>query len=153
MRFWIIAGGRFRRGPEADLYAFYADRLRPKPELREVEDRKKSDVPARVRREGDMMADLLPKGGYVVALDERGKALSSEDFAAFLTELQDRGVGDISFLIGGADGLDAGLRDRADRLLSFGPATWPHLLVRGLLAEQLYRAQSIQAGHPYHRAG
>jgi 23S rRNA (pseudouridine1915-N3)-methyltransferase len=87
-----------------------------------------------------------------VALDERGKALPSEAFAAKIGDWRDRGAGDLAFLIGGADGHGDAVRARADFLLAFGPMTWPHMLVRGMLAEQLYRAQQILAGHPYHRS-
>ncbi len=87
-----------------------------------------------------------------VLLDERGKNLASEEFAAILGRWRDEGVREARFLIGAADGHDEGLRHEADLLLAFGKATWPHLLARAMLAEQLYRATSILAGHPYHRA-
>ena len=86
-----------------------------------------------------------------MALDERGRSLSSAAFADYLGRRRDEGVADLAFVIGGADGLAERVRSRADLVLSLGAPTWPHLLVRGLLAEQLYRAQSILAGHPYHR--
>jgi 23S rRNA (pseudouridine1915-N3)-methyltransferase len=88
-----------------------------------------------------------------VLLDERGKQLSSEDFAALLGRWRDEGVREARFLIGAADGHGEAARTRADLLLGFGPMTWPHLLVRAMLAEQLWRATSILAGHPYHRSG
>jgi 23S rRNA (pseudouridine1915-N3)-methyltransferase len=93
----------------------------------------------------------LPKGARLIALDERGKTLASGDFAALLGRWRDEGLGELAFAIGGAGGLDASLREAAALTLSFGPMTWPHLLTRALLAEQLYRAQSILTGHPYHR--
>ena len=87
----------------------------------------------------------------IVALDERGKDLSSRQLADRIAGWRDDGIRDIVFLIGGADGLDGRVRERADLLLSFGRVTWPHMLMRGMLAEQIYRAQCILAGHPYHR--
>jgi 23S rRNA (pseudouridine1915-N3)-methyltransferase len=100
------------------------------------------------------MAALPAKAGglVVVALDERGKALASEAFARRIAGWRDGGAQDLAFLIGGADGHAPAVRERADFLLSLGPMTWPHLMVRAMLAEQLYRAQQILAGHPYHRA-
>lgn len=105
----------------------------------------------RKQREGERLIAAVPTGARVVALDERGKSLDSPAFAALLKRWQDEGVGDLAFVIGGAEGLSGALLARADLTLSFGPMTWPHLLVRVLLAEQLYRAQCILDGHPYHR--
>jgi 23S rRNA (pseudouridine1915-N3)-methyltransferase len=99
-----------------------------------------------------LLADAVPKGATIIVLDQRGKTLSSEDFATRLGRWQDEGVGDLAFIIGGADGLDPAWRQRAALVLSLGAMTWPHVLARVMLAEQLYRAQSILAGHPYHRA-
>ena len=104
------------------------------------------------RQEAELLLAAVPAGAIVVALDERGKALPSEAFAARIGDWRDRGAGDLAFLIGGADGHGDAVRARADFLLAFGPMTWPHMLVRGMLAEQLYRAQQILAGHPYHRS-
>jgi 23S rRNA (pseudouridine1915-N3)-methyltransferase len=94
----------------------------------------------------------VPKGAVKVALDSQGVALSSEALADRLRAWRDGGASDLAFLIGGAGGLDPAVREAADLVLSLGPMTWPHILVRALLAEQLYRAQTILAGHPYHRA-
>ena len=94
----------------------------------------------------------VPQGARLVALDERGKNLDSPAFAALMGRWQDDGLGDLAFAIGGPDGLSPAVLERADLTLSLGPMTWPHLLVRVLLVEQLYRAQSILDGHPYHRA-
>ncbi len=98
-------------------------------------------------------APPLPANGVLVALDERGKALSSTELAQALDSWRDCGKREARFSIGGADGHSGADRSAADMLLSFGPATWPHLLVRAMLAEQLYRATSILANHPYHREG
>jgi len=107
------------------------------------------------KREGELLLAALTatKAGRQIAvvLDERGKNLSSRDFAAKIGAWRDDGVAEIVFVIGGADGHDDAVRNRADLLLSLGALTWPHQLVRVLLAEQIYRAQQILAGHPYHR--
>ncbi len=101
---------------------------------------------------GGRVADLIPPA-KIVALDESGEALTSVAFAKLLEGWRDSGVREVRFLIGAADGLCEAERASADRLLSFGSATWPHLMVRAMLAEQLYRATTIVAGHPYHREG
>lgn len=102
--------------------------------------------------EGAALLRQAPEGSHLCALDERGEALSSPAFAALLARLRDEGARDLCLLIGGADGLDPGLRDRARHRMSLGPMVWPHMLVRAMLAEQLYRAATILAGSPYHRA-
>ena len=94
-----------------------------------------------------------PPGTVSIVLDERGKALSSTELAKMLERWRDGGKREARFLIGAADGHDGAERENADLLLSFGPATWPHLLARAMLAEQLFRATSILANHPYHREG
>lgn len=138
-------------GPERDLFDLYAARLSLKPEMREVEE-KRNLPPAKLKaREGELLLGALPDGALVVALDERGKRLGSKDFAQKLGQWQDEGARDVAFVIGGADGLDACVLDRANLVLSLGAMTWPHMLVRGLIAEQIYRANAILSGHPYHR--
>jgi 23S rRNA (pseudouridine1915-N3)-methyltransferase len=114
----------------------------------EVEDRRGGGMAT----EAALLARAVPAGALTVALDERGRALSSPDFAVRLAGWRDGGTAEVAFLIGGADGLDAALRDGAGFALSFGPMVWPHALVRVMLAEQLYRAATILAGGPYHRA-
>ena len=104
------------------------------------------------RREGEALLASVPRGAFAVALDPGGHVPGSEAFAASLTSWSGTGK-PLCFLIGGAEGLDAAVLARADSILSLGPLTWPHMLVRAMLAEQLYRAQSIAAGHPYHRGG
>jgi 23S rRNA (pseudouridine1915-N3)-methyltransferase len=155
VRIVIVAVGRAKAGPARALYEEYQSRLRPAPELIEVEERRPLPAAALKRREGELIeAALARRSGrrIVVALDERGRALASRPFAEALASWRGRGFDEAAFLIGGADGLDEPLREAAGLVLSLGPMTWPHLLVRGLLAEQLYRAQQIAAGHPYHRA-
>ncbi|MBN2907790.1 MAG: 23S rRNA (pseudouridine(1915)-N(3))-methyltransferase RlmH [Rhodobacteraceae bacterium] len=156
MRLHICAVGRLRAGPEQALIQDYTTRfdrtgralaLGPLS-LIEVEDRKGGGKAAEAR----LLERALPAGALVCALDERGKTLSSPDFAAMLARWRDAGRSDAAFVIGGADGLDPTLRDRADATLSFGKMVWPHMLVRVMLSEQLYRAASILAGGPYHRA-
>ena len=102
-------------------------------------------------REGRLLLQAIPDTARIFALDARGKTLDSEGFAGLLSKTAESGVAELAFLIGGADGFDPAVTERADRLLSLGPMTWPHMLVRAMLAEQLFRAQSILTGHPYHR--
>ncbi|MBP2315181.1 23S rRNA (pseudouridine(1915)-N(3))-methyltransferase RlmH [Azospirillum soli] len=152
MRLWLAAVGRARVGPARDLFEEYAGRLSWPLTLREVEVKKRLPPDEMKRQEAELLLAAIPQGSVVVALDERGKALSSEAFAAKMGAWRDQGVADIAFLIGGADGHGDAVRARADLLLALGPMTWPHMLVRGMLTEQIYRAQQILAGHPYHRA-
>ena len=136
----IISRGKIGRSPEAELTERYLKRIAWPTRMTELPDRGGS-LPERAAN------------AITVVLDERGKALSSMDFAHKLEGWRDTGRRETRFLIGAADGHDERLRDSADLLLSFGPATWPHLLVRAMLAEQLFRATSILANHPYHREG
>ncbi len=101
--------------------------------------------------EAALLEKAIPSGALVCCLDERGKVMSSPDFADQLGQWRDNGRQDVAFVIGGADGIDPAVRERADALLSFGKMVWPHMLVRVMLSEQLYRAASILAGAPYHR--
>ncbi len=150
MRIFIAAVGRARAGGARTLYEEYISRLPWQVTLREVEEKRKLPPPERKAREAELLLGTLPAGAVAVALDEGGKVLSSRAFAGRMGSWRDEGR-DVAFLIGGADGLDAQVPRRADLTLSLGPMTWPHLLVRVLLVEQLYRAHSILAGHPYHR--
>ena len=147
----VIAVGRSRGGPEAELFARYGARVRPALELSEIADGKGAPVEIK-RREGEALLAALPAHAFVIALDLGGEILDSATFAArlegWLTLSRP-----IRFLIGGAEGLDQAVIARADFVLSLGRLTWPHLLARAMLAEQIYRARSIAAGHPYHRAG
>ncbi len=156
MRLHICAVGRMRAGPERALYDDYilrADRtgralgLGPTT-LHEVEDKKGGGRAA----EAALLERALPDGAVRVALDERGRTLTSPKFASRLAEWRDAGRGDLAFVIGGADGIDAALRGTMDFSLSFGTMVWPHMLARVMLAEQIYRATTILAGGPYHRA-
>jgi len=136
----IVARGKIGRSPEAELVDRYLKRIVWPTKVTELPDR----------------GGLLPQpadNAITVVLDERGKALSSMEFAKKLEGWRDTGRRETRFLIGAADGHEEELRGTAELLLSFGPATWPHMLVRSMLAEQLFRATSIIAGHPYHREG
>ena len=150
MRFHIIAVGRLRRGVEGDLFEHFQGRIRWPLDIHEIDDRK-SGTDGRKAREGKSILAAIPDDAIVATLDEKGRDLGSEDLAARIGDWRDSGIRDMAFVIGGADGLAEDVRRRADLVLAFGRATWPHLLVRGMLAEQLYRAQQILSGHPYHR--
>ena len=152
MRITLLAVGRAKGDATAALFDGYAKRLRWPLRLQEVEERNPLPTEQRKAREGERLLAALPKGARLVALDAGGKSFDSEAFAAQLGRWQDEGLGDLAFVIGGADGLAPAVLERAELTLSLGAMTWPHLLVRVLLAEQLFRAQSILDGHPYHRA-
>ncbi|WP_054301930.1 23S rRNA (pseudouridine(1915)-N(3))-methyltransferase RlmH [Gemmobacter sp. LW-1] len=156
MRVHLCAVGRLRAGPERNLIDDYTTRfdrtgralaLGPFTE-HEVEDRKGGGMEA----EAALLERALPSGALLVTLDERGKLLSSPEFADHLAKWRDGGRQDVAFVIGGADGIAPALRARADFSISFGKMVWPHMLVRVMLTEQLYRAASILSGAPYHRA-
>jgi len=151
MRLTLAAVGRARPGPETELFRQYARRLTPALTLREVEERRPLPADRLKAREAELLLGVLPAGAVAVALDERGATMESRKFADRLRGWRDSGTSEVVFLIGGADGHGAAVRERADLLLSLGAMTWPHMLVRALLAEQLWRAQAILAGHPYHR--
>lgn len=151
MRIAIVAVGRAKSGPARDLYDVYAKRLRWPVTLREVEESRALPAALLQRREGDRLLKAVPNDALIIALDERGKVVSSAEFAQLISGWRDKGIGDLAFLIGGAGGLSEAARRRADFILSLGRMTWPHLLVRTLLLEQLYRARCILQGHPYHR--
>lgn len=155
MKLHICAVGRLRTGPERDLLDDYLTRfdrtgralgLGPAT-VHEVEDKKGGGMAA----EADLLRRALPKGAVICALDERGKLMSSPDFADKIAAWRDAGRSDLAFIIGGADGIDPALRAQADFSLSFGKMVWPHMMVRVMLSEQIYRAASILAGGPYHR--
>ena len=155
MRIDLIAVGRLRGGPEAALTDDYLSRFArtgrslglPPVTLTEIDDRKGGGMAG----EGALIARAVPAAAALVVLDERGEQLTSPDFAARLAGWRDAGR-DVALAIGGADGLDPALRARADLAISLGRMVWPHMLVRVMLAEQLYRAATILAGSPYHRA-
>lgn len=144
--------GRIKHDASQNLIEAYRERLPWPVTIREVEDRKAGGSTAeRKCREADLLLSALPKGAIVVAMDEQGKSLTSRAFANQLAQWRDNGEQEIAFVIGGADGLDRVVLDRARLSLSLSAMTWPHLLARVMLLEQLYRAWSLQTGHPYHR--
>lgn len=155
MRILIAAVGRLRTGPEADLTDDYLTRATNAGRgvgfgpctLSEVEAQTSGD-PA---READLLSRAIPKGALRIALDERGDPWTSRAFGRKLAAWRDQGLPAAAFLIGGPNGLAPDLRDAAEARLAFGPQTWPHRLVRVMLAEQIYRAISIETGSPYHR--
>jgi 23S rRNA (pseudouridine1915-N3)-methyltransferase len=151
MRFVIVAVGRGGKGPGQALLAAFARRRAPPIDLKEVEERRPMTPAERKPREAEKLLAAVPPGAKIVALDERGKSLTSAEFAATLGAWRDQGAPAVAFLIGGADGHDDSVRQKADLVLNLGTLTWPHMLVRGLIAEQIYRAQCILDGHPYHR--
>lgn len=155
MRVTICAIGRLRAGPELDLIKDYLQRfdrtgrnlgLGP-AQVVELEDKKGGGMAA----EAVLLQRALPKGATICAMDERGKVMTSPEFAKMLGGWRDSGTSDLAFIIGGADGLAKELRAQADTSLSFGKMVWPHMLARVMLTEQLYRAASILSGSPYHR--
>jgi len=152
MRVQVHAVGRMKAGPEQALLDHYRKRLPFPLEIVEIDDRKFSSAgDARLAEEAEALLAGLPAGAPVVVLDETGKARSSRELADRLGAWRDEARQPVVFVIGGADGLHESVRARADLVLCFGRLTWPHMLVRALLAEQIYRAHSILAGHPYHR--
>jgi 23S rRNA (pseudouridine1915-N3)-methyltransferase len=151
IRIRLLAVGKLRSGPFAELQALYAGRIVPSPAIVEIEARQRLPPAALKSREAALILEALPSEARLVALDERGALWSSHDLADRLAAWRDQGVAELAFAIGGADGLGICVLDRAGATLSLGPMTWPHLLVRGMLLEQLYRAQQILARHPYHR--
>ena len=155
MRVHIVAVGRLRAGPERDLIDDYLTRfdrtgralaLGPANVI-EVEDKKNAGMGA----EAALLEKAIPNGAHICIMDERGKVMTSPDFADQLGGWRDQGRQDVAFVIGGADGLDPAFRAKADAALSFGKMVWPHMLVRWMLSEQLYLAASILSGSPYHR--
>jgi len=145
MQLHVIARGRIGRSPEAEMVDRYAKRIATGP----LGALRMTELPDR----GGALPPAPPGALRTVVLDERGRQWGSGDFARLLERWRDDGVREARFLIGAADGHDEDLRDRADVLLGFGPMTWPHMLARVMLVEQLWRATSILSGHPYHREG
>jgi 23S rRNA (pseudouridine1915-N3)-methyltransferase len=155
----VLAIGRLKAGPERDLVTRYAERLKglgrgiglDGPRLVELaESPARRDLDRKQEEARALLAEIR-EGYRPVLFDERGTALDSGQFAAMLGEWRDSGVAGVSFVIGGADGLDPALRERAAKILAFGAMTLPHQLVRVLVLEQIYRAGTILSGHPYHR--
>jgi 23S rRNA (pseudouridine1915-N3)-methyltransferase len=159
MRIVVAAVGRLKQGPERDLAERYRKRAADAGrgiglrgvEIIEIKDSRARVVEKRVIEESIALANVIPESAITIVLDERGDSLDSLGFSGHVKRWRDAGRPAAVFLIGGADGLTAGLRDQAQLRLSFGKATWPHQLVRIMLLEQVYRAVTLLAGHPYHR--
>jgi 23S rRNA (pseudouridine1915-N3)-methyltransferase len=159
MRLAVIAIGRLKQGPERELAERYRERFDDIGrklgfrglEVHEIAESRARDAPSRIAEEAAAISALIPDKSALVALDERGKSLDSAGFAGQLGRWRDESVPHTIFIIGGADGLLPDLRRKAKLCLSFGAATWPHQIVRVMLLEQIYRAATILAGHPYHR--
>ncbi len=156
MRLRILAIGRQKDASCSALIADYRKRLRLSLEIEEIESKKADSAESRKANEANALRNAYgkpPAGGRaIIALDERGLAWSSAEFAKALGDFQDRGTSEIIFIIGGADGLSPAILSEANLSLSLGRMTWPHALARVLLVEQIYRAEQILSGHPYHRA-
>jgi 23S rRNA (pseudouridine1915-N3)-methyltransferase len=160
MRLIVAAIGRLKAGPERELAERFRDRVAKGGravglrdiEIVEIRESRAADVGRRVLEESIALANIIPERAVVVALDETGENLDSGSFTGMLRGWRDAGRPAAVFCIGGADGLGEDVKRRADLTLAFGAATWPHQLVRIMLMEQLYRAVTILAGHPYHRA-
>ena len=160
MRLFLIAVGRLKAGPERDLFERYAKRLAESAravgiagfECREIEEGRARRPVDRQIEEARAIRAALPAGARLVLLDERGKSLTSAEFASEIGAARDQGEAAYALVLGGPDGLEPKLRAEAHRLLAFGAMTWPHQLARIMAAEQAYRALTILAGHPYHRA-
>ncbi|MCY6383455.1 23S rRNA (pseudouridine(1915)-N(3))-methyltransferase RlmH [Hoeflea prorocentri] len=159
MRVTIYAVGKLKAGPERELSARYIDRFKKAGAARglnfnrivEITESRATDAATRKREEYEALEKQLPDDCVLLVLDEHGSTMSSRRFADTLAGWADIGRRDLAVAIGGADGHDDSLLDKADKVLSFGKLTWPHQIVRILLAEQLYRAATILTGHPYHR--
>jgi len=151
MHISIIAVGRQKAGPEKSLFDTYAKRITWPFDVVEVVEHRKLSSAELMNREADLLAAKIPDGAAVIVLDERGKELDSRSLAGKIEGWRDNGIRQTVFIIGGADGIHKTLRQRADLTISLGRMTWPHMLVRALVAEQVYRAQCILSGHPYHR--
>jgi 23S rRNA (pseudouridine1915-N3)-methyltransferase len=152
MQLIIAAIGRDRTGPTRDLFEDYCRRSAWPVRLVEIAPRTSQPIDRRLGEEAARLLQAVPRGAPLVALDETGSQLNSEAFARRMAGWQEQGHSTLVFVIGGADGLARSVLDQAEATLALGPMTWPHRLVRVMLAEQIYRASTILSGHPYHRA-
>lgn len=152
MRITIAAVGKMKASPEQELLRHYLKRIPWSLTLHEVEAKASLPVPQRRETEAHLLLDKCRDAHKIIALDERGKNLSSETLAGQIGDWQGQGCSHLAFIIGGQDGLDAAVRQKADLVLCFGALTWPHMLVRAMLSEQIYRVHTILSGHPYHRS-
>jgi 23S rRNA (pseudouridine1915-N3)-methyltransferase len=152
MKITILTIGKFRnQDPAQELFLEYKKRLNWKIELKELELKGNLQGETLKIKEGELLLSKVPNGSKIIALDEKGKMFSSPEFADIIRNYGNQGSSDLSFIIGGADGLSAELKQKADLILSFSKMTFPHLMIRIFLIEQIYRANTIISGHPYHR--
>lgn len=151
MRILITAVGRLKPGPICDLIQEYLKRITTPIQIKEIDIRDPLPTLSRQRKESQALLNLIPEGAILIALDEHGKNISSSDLSALMEHYKQRGAHTVAFAIGGADGHHPNLLSKADHTIAFGAATWPHMLVRSMLIEQLYRSQQIDKGHPYHK--
>lgn len=148
----VIVVGKVKKGSWYDLIADYITRTKWDINLIEVES-KYTEAKAQQAHEQRLILEKLDEDSFIIVMDERGDGLRSLDFSHTIQKIQGTGVDKITFLIGGAEGFTDDVRNKANMMLSFGQQTWPHVMVRVMLLEQIYRAQQIIAGHPYHREG
>ena len=160
MKIVVVSIGRLKQGPERELAERYRERFEDIGrklgfrglEIHEIPESRARDAATRITEEAAAIAGFFPEKYGLIALDERGKSIDSASFAQHLGRFRDEAVANTIFTIGGADGLSPDLRRKAKLTIAFGAATWPHQMVRVMLLEQIYRAATILAGHPYHRA-
>ena len=160
MRLVVVSIGRLKQGPERELAERYRERFDDIGRklgfrgltIHEIPESRARDTATRISEEAAAIAAAIPEKSVLVALDEHGKSIDSATFARQLGAWRDEGIANTVFTIGGADGLSPDLQRKAKMRIAFGSATWPHQMVRVMLLEQLYRAATILAGHPYHRA-
>jgi 23S rRNA (pseudouridine1915-N3)-methyltransferase len=160
MKIVVVSIGRLKQGPERELAERYRERFEDIGrklgfrglEIHEIPESRARDTATRIAEEAAAIAALIPEKSVLVALDERGKSIDSAAFAQALGRWRDDAVAHTIFTIGGADGLSPDLQRKAKLRIAFGSATWPHQMVRVMLLEQIYRAATMLAGHPYHRA-
>jgi 23S rRNA (pseudouridine1915-N3)-methyltransferase len=160
MRLLVVCIGRLKQGPERELAERYRERFDDTGrklgfrglEIHEIAESRARDPATRIGEEATAISAAIPDKSILVALDERGDNIDSSTFARHLGRWRDQSVANTIFMIGGADGLSPELRRKAKLSVAFGSATWPHQMVRVMLLEQIYRAATILAGHPYHRA-
>lgn len=152
MKITILSIGKFRnQDPSRELFLEYQKRLNWKVELKELELKGNIQGEALKIKEGELLLSKVPNNSKIIALDEKGKMFSSPEFATVIKNYGNQGSSDLTFIIGGADGLSNELKQKADLMLSLGKMTFPHLMIRSFLIEQIYRANTIINGHPYHR--
>ena len=151
MKITIITVGRMKKGSEKNLWDLYAKRLKWSLVLKEVEEKNVLGPQEIKRKEAELLFSKVPKGALLIAMDQNGLLLSSPELAKKIGLWQDNGISDLAIVVGGSEGLDQTVIDKADLKIAMGKMTWPHMLARILLLEQIYRAQCILGNHPYHK--